>query len=188
MFLSRFELVLKGTRNEEIENMAQSIREIRDRKGRLFVLGVGGSAANASHAVNDFRKLCGIKAYSPTDNVSELTAWINDDSWNNSYVQYLKSSFFNAKDALLILSVGGGSIEKNISVNLVNSAEYALDVGGKVFSIVGRAGDVNKLSDSIIFIPPYFPEHITPIVESIQSVILHLLVSHPLLKKSNTTW
>lgn len=158
-------------------------------EGRLFILGVGGSAANASHAVNDFRKLTGIEAYCPTDNVSELTARINDDGWENSYVDWLKGSHLNLKDIVMVLSVGGGNEERKISVNLVNALKYAKEKGATICGIVGRDGGFTaKVADACVIIPTVDPELVTPLTESFQSIILHLIVSHPKLQIRKAKW
>ncbi len=164
-------------------------RAVRDNGGRLFLLGVGGSAGHAGHAVNDFRKLCGFEAYAPTDNVSELTARINDEGWETCFANWLLASRCNAKDCLLIFSVGGGSKEKNISVNLVRSIQLAKEVGAKVFGIVGRDGGFTaQAADACVVVPPLFPERITPHTEGLCAVVWHLLVSHPALKMAATKW
>jgi D-sedoheptulose 7-phosphate isomerase len=172
-----------------LERLALGLAGIRERGGRLFILGVGGSAGHASHAVNDFRKLCGFEAYAPTDNVSELTARINDEGWDTSIAAWLLASRFNDKDGLLVFSVGGGSREKNISMNLVRAIELAKDVRAKVFGIVGRDGGFTaKAADACVVVPPVFPERITPHTEGLCAVLWHLLVSHPTLKKAATKW
>src|SRR5947209_6454556 len=172
-----------------IGRMLDLLEQTRAQGGRLFILGVGGSAANASHAVNDFRKLCGFEAYAPTDNVSELTARINDEGWDGSLAAWLRGSRLRAGDALLIFSVGGGSREKNISVNLVRAIELARQVGAKVFGIVGRDGGFTAASaDVAVVIPPLIPERITPHTEGLCAVLWHLLVSHPALKTQATKW
>ena len=157
--------------------------------GRLFFLGVGGSAGNASHAVNDFRKICGIEAYTPTDNVSELTARTNDNGWESVFVDWLKGSKFNSKDGIFVLSVGGGNIEKNISVNLVHALDYAKEVGARIFGIVGRDGGyTSKVAHACIIVPTVNPETVTSHTESFQGILLHLIVSHPALKVSEMKW
>ncbi len=174
---------------DHLERLALGLATVRDHGGRLFILGVGGSAGHASHAVNDFRKLCGFEAYAPTDNVSELTARINDEGWDTSLAAWLLASRFNDKDGLLIFSVGGGSREKNISMNLVRAIELAKDVRAKVFGIVGRDGGFTaKAADACVVVPALFPERITPHTEGLCAVLWHLLVSHPALKKSPTKW
>ena len=172
-----------------IDRMAEGLARIRQSDGRLFILGVGGSAGHASHAVNDFRKICGFEAYTPTDNVSELTARINDDGWEGAFVEWLKGSRLRKNDALLIFSVGGGSVEKNVSVNLVRAIDEARRVGAQVFGVVGKDGGYTKKSaDECVVIPVVSNERITPHTEGFAAVVWHLLVSHPALKKSQTKW
>src|SRR5438477_3340577 len=162
---------------------------VRERGGRLFILGVGGSAANASHAVNDFRKLAGIEAYAPTDNVSEVTACTNDDGWNSVFAEWLKGSRLNGKDAILVLSVGGGSLEKNVSPNLVSALQLAKQRGSAILGIVGRAGGYTaQVADVAIVIPTVNPANITPHTEAFQAIVLHLWTSHPTLKLTETKW
>jgi len=169
--------------------MVALLVETRKRSGRLFILGVGGSAANASHAVNDFRKIVGIESYAPTDNVSELTARTNDDGWDTVFVEWLKSSKLRANDLLLVLSVGGGNLEKNVSPNLVSALKYAKEVAAGVIGIVGRDGGYTaQAADACVIVPTVNSENITPHVEAFQAVIWHLLVSHPDLKASQTKW
>jgi D-sedoheptulose 7-phosphate isomerase len=171
-----------------VEHLAQGLASVRE-TGRLFILGVGGSAGHASHAVNDFRKLCGFEAYAPTDNVSELTARINDEGWDTSLAAWLHASRLHEGDALLIFSVGGGSREQNISVNLVRAIELANQTGAKVFGIVGRDGGFTaRMADAAVVIPPLAPERITPHTEGLCAVVWHLLVSHPALKTTATKW
>jgi D-sedoheptulose 7-phosphate isomerase len=172
-----------------IESSVATLAEVRERGGRLFILGVGGSAANASHAVNDFRKLCGFEAYAPTDNVSELTARTNDDGWASVFAHWLKVSRLNANDGLLIFSVGGGNRERNVSPNLVSAVQLAKHVGATVVGIVGRSdGYTAKEATSCIVVPAANPEHITPHSEAFQAVIWHLFVSHPTLKMNRPKW
>ncbi len=172
-----------------IEKMVSIIATTRDNNGRLFFLGVGGSAGNASHAVNDFRKIVGIESYTPTDNVSELTARTNDEGWDTIFSEWLKTSRLNRNDAIFILSVGGGNIEKNISPNLVKALKLAKETGAKIIGIVGRDGGYTaKVADVVVIVPIINPENITPHSEAFQSVILHLIVSHPLLKTKQTKW
>ncbi len=181
--------ILEQLNGAEIEKMVHLLSNLRSREGRLFFLGVGGSAANASHAVNDFRKIVGIEAYAPTDNVSELTARTNDDGWESVFVEWLKTSRFTSKDMLFILSVGGGSLEKNVSPNLVTAMQYAQEVGAQIVGIVGRDGGYTaKVADACVIIPPVNPETITPHAEAFQGVVWHLLVSHPALKATQTKW
>ena len=172
-----------------IERLAQLLAEVRGRQGRLFILGVGGSAANASHAVNDFRKLAGIEAYAPTDNVSELTARTNDEGWATVFEAWLKVSRLAARDMLLVFSVGGGSLERQISPNLVSALEYARSVGAAIGGVVGRdGGHTAKVADACVIVPTVDPAHITPQAEAFQAVVWHLLVTHPAVKAAPTKW
>lgn len=174
---------------EPIEKMADLIYYVREAGGRLFFLGVGGSAGNASHAVNDFRKIVGIEAYAPSDNVSELTARTNDEGWDTVFSEWLKVSKMNSNDAIFILSVGGGNVEKNISPNLVKALQLAKVVGAKILGIVGREGGYTAtVADAVVIIPVVNPSNITPHSEAFQAVIWHLLVSHPKLKVKETKW
>ena len=174
---------------DAIEKMAELLATVKADEGRLFFLGVGGSAGNCSHAVNDFRKIVGIESYAPTDNVSELTARTNDEGWPTIFVEWLKISHLGPKDALFILSVGGGDLEKNISPNLVEALKLAKTVGAKVTGIVGRDGGYTaKVADVCVVIPTVNPETITPHSEAFQAVVWHLLVSHPKLKANATKW
>ena len=172
-----------------IEKMANILADLREAKGRLFFLGGGGSAGNCSHAVNDFRKIVGIEAYAPTDNVSELTARTNDEGWESVFVEWLKVSHLNAKDVIFVLSVGGGNLEKNISPNLVTALRHAKQVEAKVVGIVGRDGGyTGQVADACCIIPTVNADTITPHSEAFQAVVWHLLVSHPLLKQKQTKW
>jgi D-sedoheptulose 7-phosphate isomerase len=172
-----------------VEAVAASLAGVRAAGGRLFVLGVGGSAGHAGHAVNDFRKICGLEAYAPTDNVAELTARINDDGWDTAFSEWLKGSRLGPDDAILVFSVGGGNREKNVSVNLVRAIEHATDVGATVLGIVGRDGGFTATSaTACVVIPPMFDDRITPHTEGLCAVVWHLLVSHPLLAQSTTKW
>jgi D-sedoheptulose 7-phosphate isomerase len=174
---------------DSIERLATGLAEVRDAGGRLFVLGVGGSAAHAGHAVNDFRKLCGFETYAPTDNVSELTARVNDDGWDSAYVEWLRGSRLGSDDAILALSVGGGSVARNLSANLVGAMDHARQAGARIFAIVGRDGGyAREIADVCVVIPPLVPEHVTPHTEGLASVICHLLVSHPALQQSAPVW
>jgi D-sedoheptulose 7-phosphate isomerase len=174
---------------EHIERLAAELAGLKSRSGRLFFLGVGGSAANCSHAVNDFRKLAGIECYAPTDNVSELTARINDDGWDTTFVEWLKVSRLRSSDALFVLSVGGGDPERNVSPNLVAAVRHAKDIGAKVFGVLGRDGGYTaQFADACVIIPTVNDATITPHAESFQAVIWHLLVSHPLLKPAVPKW
>jgi D-sedoheptulose 7-phosphate isomerase len=171
------------------EKAVDLLARVRARGGRLFVLGVGGSAANASHAVNDFRKLAGMESYAPTDNVSELTARTNDDGWSSVFVEWLKGSRLNEKDALLVLSVGGGSLERNVSPNLVAALQLAKERGTALLGIVGRDGGyTGQVADVAIVIPTVNPANVTPHSEAFQAVVWHLWVSHPRLKLAETKW
>src|SRR5688500_6974801 len=166
-----------------IERMVELLVALRERGGRLFFLGVGGSAANASHAVNDFRKIAQIEAYTPTDNVSELTARVNDESWESVFVSWLRGSRLSAHDMIFVLSVGGGDLERNISPNLVRALEYARGIGATVCGIVGRTGGYTaQVADACVIVPTVNPATITPHAESFQAVLWHLLVSHPALR------
>jgi D-sedoheptulose 7-phosphate isomerase len=172
-----------------IERVAHGLGEVRDAGGRLFVVGVGGSAGHASHAVNDFRKICGFEAYTPTDNVSELTARINDDGWDGAFAEWLRGSRLSSADALLVLSVGGGNRDKNVSVNLVRALELACEVGCRIYGIVGRDGGFTAtVADACVVIPPHAAERITPHTEGLCAVVWHLLVSHPVLQREATKW
>ena len=172
-----------------IERAATLLAAARAGGGRLFILGVGGSAANASHAVNDFRKIAGIEAYAPTDNVSELTARTNDEGWASVFAAWLSTSRLTDRDILLVLSVGGGSLEQNVSPNLVAALQLAQQVGARVIGIVGRDGGYTaQMADACILVPTVNPTHVTPLAEAFQAVIWHLLVSHPSLKAHETKW
>ena len=181
--------ILERLDRDAIEKVASLLAAVKESGGRLFFLGVGGSAANCSHAVNDFRKLAGIESYAPTDNVAELTARTNDEGWTSVFAEWLKVSHLCARDALFILSVGGGDREKNISANLVSAIELARQVGAKVTGIVGRDGGYTaRAADVCVVVPTVNPETITPHVEAFQAVLWHLLVSHPLLQTNRTKW
>jgi D-sedoheptulose 7-phosphate isomerase len=172
-----------------LEGLVDELCSLRARKGRLFILGVGGSAGNASHAVNDFRKIVGIEAYAPTDNVSELTARTNDEGWATVFEAWLRVSHLSDRDALLIFSVGGGNREKGVSPNLVSALEYAKEIGARVLGIVGRDGGYTaKVADACLIVPTVNAEHVTPHSEAFQAVIWHGLVSHPKLKEQETKW
>jgi D-sedoheptulose 7-phosphate isomerase len=172
-----------------LEKMVDLFAEVRARGGRLFFLGVGGSAANASHAVNDFRKIAGIESYAPTDNVSELTARTNDEGWASVFVEWLKGSRLRPNDALMVFSVGGGNLEKNVSPNLVSALQHAKEVGASIMGIVGRDGGYTaKVADACCIVPTVNSENVTPHSEAFQAVIWHLFVSHPKLKVQQTKW
>lgn len=172
-----------------IERLAELLVSTRDRGGRLFILGVGGSAANASHAVNDFRKIAGLEAYAPTDNVSELTARTNDEGWAGVFEAWLRTSRLRPEDAVLVFSVGGGSREHNVSPNLVAALDYARSAGARIAGIVGRDGGYTaRVADACVIVPVVNAAHTTPHTEAFQAVIWHLLVTHPLLKQAETKW
>jgi len=174
---------------EQIESLAKSILKIKKNRGRIFFIGVGGSSANASHAVNDFRKICEIECYTPTDNVAEFSARINDEGWDSSFSGWLKISKLNKKDAIFIFSVGGGNVKKNVSVNLVQSINFAKKVGAKIFGVVGRdGGETKKSGDNVVVIPTTDKNLVTPQTEAFQAVVWHCLVSHPLLQSKKTKW
>jgi len=173
----------------DCEKCVAELRAVREHGGRLFLLGVGGSAANASHAVNDFRKITGIEAYAPTDNVSELTARTNDDGWASVFVEWLRTGRLSSRDCLFILSVGGGNLEKNVSPNLVAAMQLAKQVGAKIIGIVGKDGGYTaKVADACVIVPTVNPNSVTPHSEAFQAVIWHLFVSHPDLKVNQTKW
>jgi len=172
-----------------IEQLATELKALRERGGRLFFLGVGGSAGNCGHAVNDFRKLCGIEAYAPTDNVSELTARTNDEGWHTVFVEWLRTSRVSDKDALFVFSVGGGNLEKNVSPNIVAALKEAKEHGTKIFGVVGRDGGyTKKVGDCVIVVPTVDVNRVTPHAEAFQAVVWHCLVSHPMLQKIATKW
>jgi D-sedoheptulose 7-phosphate isomerase len=188
-FLAEAQQIIAKLDVASIEKAASLIAGTRTAGGRLFILGVGGSAANASHAVNDFRKIAGIEAYAPTDNVSELTARANDEGWSSIFDSWLRTSRLRADDLLLIFSVGGGNVEQNISPNLVSALKYAKSVGAKIIGIVGRDGGYTAtVADACVLIPSVNPAHITPHTEAFQAVVWHLLVSHPLVQRQATKW
>lgn len=188
-YLSEAHQILERLDVEAIERLIDHLVQLRERGGRLFFLGVGGSAANASHAVNDFRKIAGIEAYTPTDNVSELTARTNDDGWDTVFVEWLKTSRLNAKDFIFVFSVGGGDLERNISPNLVRALEYAKEVGASIGGVVGRDGGYTaRVADVCVIIPTIRAETVTPHAEAFQGVVWHLVVSHPKIQKSSMKW
>ena len=181
--------ILKKLDVTAIEKIVDILVQTREKGGRLFILGVGGSAASASHAVNDFRKIVGIETYTPTDNVSELTARTNDEGWASVFKAWLEGSHINNKDAVMVFSVGGGNLEKNISPNLVFALQLAKEVGAKILGIVGRDGGYTaQVADACVIIPTIHPEHITPQTEAFHSVVHHMLVTHPRLKVEQTKW
>ncbi|HET7489589.1 MAG TPA: SIS domain-containing protein [Acidimicrobiales bacterium] len=188
-FLEETVAIVGRLDREEIERLATGLGGVRDRGGRLFVLGVGGSAGHAGHAVNDFRKICHLESYAPTDNVAELTARVNDDGWDSCFSEWLKGSRIGPDDAVLVFSVGGGNRESNVSVNLIRALEVAMEVGADIFGIVGRDGGFTaKVADACVVIPPLNPERITPHTEGLCAVVWHLLVSHPALQAVSTKW
>jgi D-sedoheptulose 7-phosphate isomerase len=188
-YLAEAGQVLKGLDPRGIERLVGELVKLRDRGGRLFIVGSGGGAGHASHAVNDFRKIAGIEAYTPTDNVSELTARVNDDGWETSYVNWLKGSRLNDQDMVLIFSVGGGNREHQISMNLVRCLELAKEVGASIGGVVGRDGGFTaQVADACVVIPTVNASTVTPHVESFQAVVWHLLVSHPALRAAEMKW
>jgi D-sedoheptulose 7-phosphate isomerase len=188
-FLAESIEILKRIDTTSVDAVATLLAACRAAGGRLFILGVGGSAANASHAVNDFRKICGFEAYAPTDNVSELTARVNDEGWAGVFEAWLRVSRLRPEDAVLIFSVGGGDLEKQVSPNLVAAIEYAKSVGARVAGIVGRdGGHTRQAADACIVVPTANPRHVTPHTEAFQAVLWHLLVTHPALKAAETKW
>jgi D-sedoheptulose 7-phosphate isomerase len=188
-FLREAGEIIRQLNPAAIDGIVAQLAATRARGGRLFVLGVGGSAANASHAVNDFRKIAGIEAYAPTDNVSELTARTNDEGWAGVFDAWLRTSRLRADDCLLVFSVGGGNLEKNVSPNLVLALQYACSVGAKITAIVGRDGGyAAQVADACVIIPTVNPVHTTPHAEAFQAVVWHLVVSHPDLKQAETKW
>jgi len=188
-FLTEAAQIVAKLDRPSLEKAAKLIGELRTTGGRLFILGVGGSAANASHAVNDFRKIGGIEAYAPTDNVSELTARTNDEGWATVFESWLKTSKLQARDAVLVFSVGGGDLERNVSPNLVAALKLAKSVGAKIIGVVGRDGGYTaKVADACVLIPVVNPVHVTPHSEAFQAVVWHLLVSHPVVKVEQTKW
>jgi D-sedoheptulose 7-phosphate isomerase len=188
-YLQETGAILAALDAEPIERVAAGLAAARERGGRLFILGVGGSAGHAGHAVNDFRKLCGFEAYAPTDNVSELTARTNDEGWDTTFSAWLRGSRLRADDALLVFSVGGGDVARGVSANLVAAVELAREHGAAVFGVVGRDGGTTAaLADACVVIPPLVDERITPHTEGLCAVVWHLLVSHPALQTSATRW
>lgn len=189
MFLDESNKIINGIDESAIESMAEILAGTRENGGRVFFIGSGGGAGHASHAVCDFRKLCNIEAYAPYDNVSELTARVNDEGWEVTLSNWLKTSRFSSKDCIFVFSVGGGSKEKNISMNLVNVVQKAKEIGAKVVGVVGKDGGFTKVSgDAVVVIPVISNERITPHTEGFQAIIWHLLVSHPKLQQNPTKW
>jgi D-sedoheptulose 7-phosphate isomerase len=188
-YFAEAKAVLESIDAASAEAVAERLAVLRESQGRLFILGVGGSAGNASHAVNDFRKIAGIESYAPTDNVSELTARVNDDGWPTVFEEWLKVSRLSDRDAILVFSVGGGNLQKNVSPNLVKALDYAKRVGATVLGIVGRDGGYTaKVADACVIVPTVNEAHITPHSEAFQAVVWHGLVSHPKLKRRETKW
>jgi D-sedoheptulose 7-phosphate isomerase len=188
-FLSESIAILQAIDADSVERTATGLGAVRDHGGRLFILGVGGSAGHASHAVNDFRKICGFEAYTPTDNVSELTARINDEGWDGAYAAWLAGSRLAASDAVLVFSVGGGDRDRGVSVNLVRALEHALAQGSPIFGVVGRDGGFTaQVARACVVIPPLHVDRITPHTEGLCAVVWHLLVSHPALAATATRW
>jgi D-sedoheptulose 7-phosphate isomerase len=188
-YLREAQEVILAVNVDQVESVANELVKLRQREGRLFVLGVGGSAANASHAVNDFRKICGFETYAPTDNVSELTARTNDEGWSTVFSEWLKVSRINEKDCVLVFSVGGGNAEKGISTNLISAIDVARQSGASVIGVVGRDGGYTaRHANACVIIPTVNADHTTPHTEAFQAVIWHLLVSHPSLKVNPTKW
>lgn len=188
-FLNESTQIIQKLNVQEIEHAIDILKKTKQQQGRLFILGVGGSAANASHAVNDFRKIVGIEAYAPTDNISELTARTNDEGWETVFAKWLETSKLNAKDTILVLSVGGGNLANNISPNLIVALKYAKQQNSSIIGIVGRDGGFTKtVADACILIPTINAENITAHAEAFQGIIWHLLVSHPQLKMAQTKW
>jgi D-sedoheptulose 7-phosphate isomerase len=189
IYLTETTRILERLDRAALERMAEALASARDLGGRLFVLGVGGSAAHASHAVNDFRKLCEFEAYAPTDNVSELSARVNDDGWESVFAAWLAGSRLRAEDAVLVFSVGGGDAERNVSPNLVRALERARGAGARIFGVVGRDGGFTaRVAEECIVIPPLVDERVTPHTEGLCAVVWHLLVSHPALQRRGTHW
>lgn len=188
-YLEETQKITAQLNSSAIEGVVDELARVRERNGRLFILGVGGSAANASHAVNDFRKICDLECYAPTDNVSELTARTNDEGWATVFSEWLKGSRLTGKDALLIFSVGGGNLEKNVSPNLVAAVQLAQQAGASILGIVGRDGGYTaQKATACVIIPTVNSDHVTPHTEAFQAVIWHLFVSHPKLKVNRTKW
>lgn len=189
IFIDESISILRRLEPLDVERVANGLSDVRTRGGRLFILGVGGSAGHAGHAVNDFRKICGIEAYAPTDNVSELTARVNDEGWDTCFSEWLKISRIKPADAILVFSVGGGSRQNNVSMNIVRALETARTAGASIYGIVGRDGGFTReAANACIVIPPVYEDRVTPHTEGICAVVWHLLVSHPALKIAPTRW
>jgi len=188
-YLQEVQQIAAGIDGKRVDRMVELLTATREKGGRIFFIGVGGGAGHAGHAVNDFRKIAGIESYAPTDNVSELTARINDDGWDTSYANWLRGSRLNANDCLFVFSVGGGNLEKNISANIVQSLKLAKEVGAKILGVVGRDGGYTaQVADGCIIIPTLSPDTVTAHAEAFQAVVWHLIVSHPNLKKNEMKW
>jgi D-sedoheptulose 7-phosphate isomerase len=188
-FLQETVAVIEALDDQAVEDVATGLAGVREREGRLFILGVGGSAGHAGHAVNDFRKICGLESYAPTDNVSELTARINDEGWDGTFAAWLEGSRLGPRDALLVFSVGGGNAAQNVSTNIVRALELARERGAGIYGIVGRDGGTTaELADACVVIPPMYADHVTPHTEGICAVLWHLLVTHPALARETTRW
>lgn len=189
LYLDEASHLIQSLDRAAVEKLAVGLASVRDRGGRLFILGVGGSAGHASHAVNDFRKICAFEAYAATDNVSEFTARANDEGWDSTFSGWLASSRLNSADAVLVFSVGGGDKERGVSVNIVEALDFARRVGAAVFGVVGREGGFTaRVADAVVIIPPHYPERVTPHTEGLCAVVWHLLVSHPNLQAKATRW
>ena len=188
-YINEAAAILQRLDQRAVEALVEALVALRSRGGRLFILGVGGGAGHASHAVNDFRKITGIESYTPSDNVSELTARINDEGWESCYAHWLRGSRLSERDAILVLSVGGGSLEHNVSPNLVRALEYARSIGAAIYGIVGRDGGYTaRVADVCVLVPTVNPQTLTPHVESFQALVWHLLVSHPRLQTAEMKW
>lgn len=188
-FLQETVAVIEALDDQAVEQVALGLADVRERDGRLFILGVGGSAGHAGHAVNDFRKICALESYAPTDNVSELTARINDDGWDGAFAAWLEGSRLGPRDALLVFSVGGGNAAQNVSTNIVRALELARERGAGIYGIVGRDGGTTaELADACVVIPPLYADHVTPHTEGLCAVLWHLLVTHPALARETTRW
>lgn len=189
MYLDEAVAIIQKIDGQQVEDVVTGLANVRARGGRLFILGVGGSAGHASHAVNDFRKICQFEAYAPTDNVSELTARVNDEGWDTTFSAWLEGSRLNPDDAVLVFSVGGGNREMQVSVNVINALTLAQAVGAKIFGVVGRDGGATRqMADACIVIPPLVSERVTPHTEGLCAVVWHLVVSHPALQAAPTRW
>ena len=188
-YLQEAAQITKALDGDRIDRMVDILIDTREKNGRLFILGVGGGAGHAGHAVNDFRKIAGIESYAPTDNVSELTARVNDDGWDTCFANWLRGSRIRSEDTLFVFSVGGGNLEKNVSTNIVQSLQLGKSVGARVIGVVGRDGGFTaQVADECIVIPTLSPDTITPHAEAFQAVVWHLIVSHPKLKKNEMKW